>query len=71
MFGFALNTIEFQITDDDELTILSGEPNERVGYERAHGIKHVRIALTVGDDQEVFLGHGSKLGICRIAGKRG
>ena len=47
--------VNFQIAHHDERPAAEIEVDERVGHEQADGIKHVRVALAVRDDEQGFV----------------
>ena len=47
--------VNFQIAHHDERASAGFEIDERVGHEHADGVKHVRVAFAVRDDEQGFL----------------
>jgi hypothetical protein len=49
--GLLPRAIDFQIAHDDVRPSMDAKVDERIGYEHAYGVKHVRVAFAVSDDQ--------------------
>jgi hypothetical protein len=47
--------VNFQIAHHDQRASAKVEIDERIGHEHADGVKHVRVALAVRDDEEGFV----------------
>ena len=46
--------VNFQIAHHEQRAAAGVEVDERVGHEQADGVKHVRVALAVRDDEQGF-----------------